>query len=1061
MNSNLELVRKIPRAWQMLLPVVVLAFYGGLANAQTVEEDSTEIEESEAIEEIVTTGSRIRRNTFTSMSPLQVIDGETSRDLGLVDTADLLRQTTVVQGQQINTGLSTSAGILSDSGPGSSTASLRGLSAGRTLVLVNGRRLAPAGVGGAPSAPDLNLVPGSLIDRVDVLLDGASSVYGSDAVAGVVNVILRSDFDGLQLDAFQSFSGLENDGLDQQVYSATWGVNDDRGFIGFAAEYASTHGAAERDLANFYEPYAGNCLSTYFQGQSGEIYDACGGSFGAGAASTSAFGFLGYDGTSQLAGLPPGFFPTPIAADLLSPDSVNGAALLLFPEELTAAFAPDFQRATLFSVGEFSPGWYGDATAYFEASHSARRTETNTSGQDRVRLPGGYPLSDFGGLPSTLYFLSRQERETEVSQTRVTTGLRGDLPGFDGFGSLSNWGYDTYISYSRSNGNDSLAGLQFLPRLEQTLTNTRIDPVLGPVCDPRIVVGEGQTVTCRPLNFFDPNFLLNGRFTDPEDNAYLFPNRITNTVVEQAIFQGFITGEMFDIPWGGPASLVLGFEYRDDRIRTNTDAGAAAGDFRGFSGDPGSNGTRYLQEVFTEIDLPLVTDRTGIQELSVNLAARHTDEEFFGAETTHRVQLQYAPVEWLRVRATTGTSFRAPNLGEQFGGRVTGFADPLDPCRPPGVTVPFVDHDNDPNTPDIRLYNPALETRDQSVIDNCLNGGGPFGLEATDPFSLGIRGLGTQNPVFFGAPTMVASGSNPELKAETSTADTIGLVFEQPWTDAFDLRFSATWFQIEIDDEVDQLSAQTIVGRCYNSIGLVDPTCMNVTRDPRDPLDDTSGEVSFISALNQNLGTQVAEGIDYNLDFSTEFSAFGIASPFNYNLLIFATQSKTQTGEEFRATEIFVNDDLREYGNPEWRVNLTNVLEVGDWSFLWQARYIDAQIEDNDDPEDSTASGFNPCVQAGDTFVDFPDQDPTTGIPNGGRCRSFDNVDDYIVHDVSASWRLESWTLRLGITNVFDEAPPLTNNNSLFSTTANGAGVGGVGYDLRGRTVFLNVSTGL
>ena len=170
-------------------------------------------DEDEARQErVVVTGSRLARDEYSSVSPLQVIDGDTARDLGLVDASDLLGQTTVVQGQQTTTGLSTSAGLLSDNGPGSATASLRGLDAGRTLVLINGRRLAPAGVRGAPSAPDLNLIPGSLIERVDVLLDGASSVYGSDAVAGVVNYILRTDFDGLQLDAFYTDPEMRGNG---------------------------------------------------------------------------------------------------------------------------------------------------------------------------------------------------------------------------------------------------------------------------------------------------------------------------------------------------------------------------------------------------------------------------------------------------------------------------------------------------------------------------------------------------------------------------------------------------------------------------------------------------------------------------------------------------------------------------------------------------------------------------------------------------------------------------------------------------------------------------------
>jgi len=812
------------------------------------------------------------------------------------------------------------------------------------------------------------------------------------------------------------------------VISATWGVNDDRGFIGFAAEYAYTEGFAERDLAKFYSPYAGDCRSALQQGASGALYERCTGSFGAGAVLTSGFGFHGFDGTTQVPGMPPGFFPIEVTADLLTPGSAGGQALLLFPEELGAAFAPDFKRTTLFTVGEFSPGWYGDATAYFEGSWASRETTTNSAGQGVVELPGDYPLGNFGGLPATMFFNDNFIRTTEVSQTRVTAGLKGDLPGMD-VGSLSNWTYDTYVNYSRSNGADAISGISYFPRLEQTLSNTRLDEDTGEiVCDPRTIPGEGQQVICRPLDFFDPTFIWTGRFPDPDDNAYLFPNRMTNTIVEQTTVQGFITGELFDIPTGGPTSLVLGFEYREDTISTDT---GLTGEFHGFSSDPGSNGKRSLRESFIELDVPLLLDRKFAQELSLNLAARRTDENNFGEEDTYRIQAQWAPVDWFRIRGTKGTSFRAPNLGEQFGGAVTGFSDPGDPCRPSSLFMPYIDHDDDPLTPPQRVYNPDLETRDQDVIDNCLNGGGPFGIPATNPYALGVRGLDGPNPSFLGAPTLVASGSNPELTAETSTAETVGIVFEQPWTDRFDLSFSATYFDIEINDEVDQLTAFTIVARCYNSVGLVDATCQYITRDPRDESDDTSGDISFISALNQNLGTQVAEGIDYNIDFNMDFSAV------NYNLIVRATQSKTQTEEEFRATEIFLDDDLNEFGNPEWRVNLTNIFEYGDWRFLWQTRYIGAMIEDNDDPEDGTSSFFDPCMQADDA-----------------PCFWYDNVGSYRVHDFSTAWRGDLFMVRFGVTNVFDDAPPLTNNNSLGS-------LGGIGYDFRGRTVFLNVTAAL
>lgn len=1030
MSQPFEFKRKL------LYTAIVASLTAGLsmphALAQTTPqpedpEATEEVVEEEKTERIVVTGSRVARAEFSSASPVQVIDGEFARDLGLVDAADLLAQTTVVQGQQFTTGVSTSAGLLSDSGPGSATASLRGLNPGRTLVLVNGRRLSPAGVRGAPSAPDLNLIPGSLIQRVDVLLDGASSVYGSDAVAGVVNYVLRSDFDGLQVDLFTT-SPQTVDGGGQDVISATWGLNTDKGFMGFAVEHSRSDGFNERAFADFYRPYAGICKSDITQGASGEIYESCGGAFGAGA--FSGAGFIGYEEGRNEPGLPPNFYPIPFSSDLLLPTSVNGQALLLWPEELDAAFAPDFERTTFYTYGEYAPGWYGDATTYFEASWGSRDTATNTSGQGNVRLTADYPLGNFG-REGTLYYNNRFINNTEVAQTRIIGGIKGDIPALEGVGSLSNWTYDSYYSYSRSSGQDTVQGIPFFPRLEQTLNNTSVDPVTGEAsCAPRTVAGVSQTVTCRPLNFLDPTFIFTGRFPDEADNEYLFPNRLTNTIVEQSVFNAFIAGEIFELPSGFPASLVVGVEYREDKIRTDTDAGASGGDFQGFLGDPGSNGERWLKEGFVELDLPVLADREYVSDLSFNLAGRYTEEENFGEETTYRIQGQYAPVEYLRVRGSVGTSFRAPNLGEQFGGRVTGFADPNDPCRVPGLTVPPV------GDPPVRNYDPELENRQQVVLDNCLNGGGPFNIPATDPFSLGTRGLGTDSTVFFGAPTRVASGSNPNLEAETSKAITYGLVFEQPWSDKFELNIAATYYDITIDNEVNQLTASTIVNRCYNSVGLTDATCGFLTRAPRLPNDETTGEVTFVEALQQNLGQQRVEGIDYNVEFSTDFAAFNLEDRINYDLIVRATKSLTQEEEEFRVTETFLNNRLREYGNPEWRVNLTNVIGVGDWTFLLQSRYISTMIEDNDDPFDLVTSGLNPCVQAGDT-----------------PCIQLDNLEPYWVHDATVAWRADNMIIRFGVSNVLDDAPPLTNNNSLGS-------LGGLGYDIGGRTVFGNVTIG-
>ncbi len=1028
---------------------------GGVAYAQTTETvidpvtgEEVLVELDTAIDDqfedegdtIVVTGSRLRRTEFTSASPLQVIDGEFARDLGLVDAADLLGQTTVVQGQQITTGLSTSAGNLSESGPGSATASLRGLNPGRTLVLVNGRRLAPAGVRGAPSAPDLNLIPGTLIQRVDVLLDGASSVYGSDAVAGVVNYVLQNDFEGFQIDAFATIPQLPGNAGHQEVFSAKAGVSNDKGFMSLAVEHSRTAGYAESALSDFYSPYGGGCRSSVTLGASGTIYnpDRCTGSFGAGAVSGSPFGFLAYEQGAAVDGLPANFVPIGITAGLIQPDNLDGQRLLLFPEELNAAFAPDFNRTSIFAFGEYDTGLYGDMTAYFEASHAQRETETNTAGQGNVRLTEDYLFNPFTSA-ATLYFQSQFVNDTNVAQTRIIGGLKGDLPFFEKAG-LKNWAYDTYMSTSRSSGQDSVSGVPYFPRLEQTLANTHLDPVTGePVCDSRSIPAVAQTIECRPLNFLEPSFIFTGRFADPDDTAYLFPNRLTDTIVKQTVFSGYLSGDLFDIPTGGTIVAGFGAEWREDEIETRT---SLAGDFQGFFNDPGSNGARSLTEFFGEIEIPLVKGKKGIEDLSLNLAGRHTNESNFGSAETYSIKGQYAPTDWLNFRATYGTSFRAPNLGEQFGGRVTGFGNPADPCRTPGITVPFTDFDNDPTTPNTRNYDPTLEARTQVVLDNCLNGGGPFAIPATNPFNLGIRGLGGTNPVFFGAPTRVASGSNPDLRPETSKAISIGGTFDQPWTDAFDFKLAISYFEITIEDEVNALTARTIVNRCYNSAGLTDPTCAFLTRDPLDPADDTTGEISFVSALNQNLGDQIVEGIDYNAEFGFEHQPSFLDEPVEYNLIARATQSLTQTVEEFVVAGIIVNDQLGEYGNPEWRLTLTNTLRWNDFSFLWQSRFLDSQIEDNDPllRNERVTTFFSRCVQA-----------EGRGTAAAPTCTQFDDLASYWLHNASVSFARDSYVLRAGVNNVFNTAPPLTQNNDLGN-------LGGIGYDIGGRTFFVNAT---
>ena len=232
----------IPR-FGKLLGLVILAFSISVfgqddSDDEDDSESSEEVTEEEAIEadtdsaqedggvaggddieEVVVTGSRLKRSTYTSISPLQIIDAEVSREAGLVDSEEILQKSVQASGAQID---STYVGYVLDNGPGAATVDLRGLSSDRTLILINGRRVAPAGVGGAPSSPDVGLVPGILVQDYELLLDGASSIYGSDAIAGVGNVILRKDFDGLEVSLYGSQYQEAND-TDYSNMAVTWG----------------------------------------------------------------------------------------------------------------------------------------------------------------------------------------------------------------------------------------------------------------------------------------------------------------------------------------------------------------------------------------------------------------------------------------------------------------------------------------------------------------------------------------------------------------------------------------------------------------------------------------------------------------------------------------------------------------------------------------------------------------------------------------------------------------------------------------------------------------------
>jgi len=989
-------------AMGVLVAGMAPAAYAQPSDDQTAEE--TDEDETKEEDKIVVTGSRIRRDEFTSASPIQVIDGEEARAAGLIDTTELLQQSTVAQGAQIDSGLSTVSGALTTSGPGSASISLRGLAnpvtgRTRTLVLVNGRRLAPAGVEGAPSNPDTNLIPGSLIERVEILLDGASSVYGSDAIAGVTNIILRSDFEGLELDAFLSVP--EIGAGESQTYTATWGISNDRGFMGFAAEYTDTAAINTSDRDWLPRPGGTKCELDVEKGPNDELFTGCSATLSGFLAFTSFGNVISTPGESNI-GIP-GF-----SSINLPPFNESGfgtgtfAPTNSFPQDEERTYLAPQERYSIYSFGNYSLGLYGDMEAFYEASYGTRSTSVQRFGQSVIDVPTANPFNPFGE-DVLVVALNKFRTVTEVDQLRLIGGVRGDLP-FLEFGGVGDWTYELSGSYSRSVGFSNRPGL-FNELTVANVLNTSFTNSNGVVeCDPLGVApidsfGVFSPLECVPLNFLSHKFLTTGRFETDAENDHAFADRTSRTKVEQTLFSGYATGVLAALP-AGPMSAVVGAEFRVDSLDTQTDFITRSGSALGFFSDVGTIGDRSLLETFFEVEVPVLSGLPLAEDLSFNFAARWTEEENYGANWTYRVQGLYRPVDWFTIRATYGTNFRAPDTGEQFGNGQVGFAPAgIDPCLVPITAINSATND----------YDPALDERSATVIANCI-------LAGVDPTSLGLLNPGTPNLAFQNPSTRTGNAGNPDLDPETSRAWTAGFVFQQPFVDAVDVRFAATYFNYSLQDQVTPLSSSNIVGTCYASNNLSSQTCGLITRDPN------SGFITFINANSVNLGEVTSVGFDLNAEVSHEINYISGVDPIFVRLSGNATRS-LENDQDLLGD---FDSNLGELGFPRWQANGSVTVAWRDFSFFWRTRFLDNMEIDNT---------------------------PFAGVQCTG-CIDKTFIEEYFVSDVSLTYATDTWQIRAGVTNVFDIAPPLVDD----SIGGPDNFVNGLGHDGDGRGYFLNVS---
>ena len=867
---------------------------GNVALAQSTEAQAAPPTSQEAIlQEVVVTGSRIRRDTYSSSQPIDVLTPSSAAAQGYGDVTSLLQSSTIAAGSPQITAASSSA-FVQNGGAGAETLSLRGLGPTRTLVLLNGRRAGPAGVSGQVSSFDFNVLPLSVIERVEILKDGASSIYGSDAVAGVVNIITKKG-DGGTVDAYVSQPGTS--GGDETRFSASWGKSFERGNFRVTADYFSQGELKQGDRSYFkcgeqyifypnsgpradvIDPRTGNYRCSDLLWGQVWIYDYqdSGGNVPRGAKAQYDYdgdlgnyipGFAVDPTNPDFMVTPPGWFP--VAYDRAS-DAVANAD---HPFQDGSSLIPKIERMTLYADGQFAIN--ENVVAYGEVLLNRRKTNINDYRQFWTYIYNedffaGSSLSEgWTGAQwlSPTPITDHNDKEVTVDYQRYVGGLRGDLS--------SGWNWDVSVQYSSSDGeyvddqiyDDSIADNWFAS-----------DSCVG-------TFSSVRGAPCVDVPWLDPAFLAGE--VSPEVRAFLFGTEKGKTTYDQWSIEASVSGTVFEMP-AGPLGVAFGAHYQEDKLNDTPGDITLARNAWGTSSAGITKGDDKTTAVFAEFEVPLLRDKPMVEDLTVNLSGRYTDVDSYGSDDTYKVGVNWAFTPSWRLRASQGTSFRTPALYELYLADQTSSIGQrnIDPCINWGDAL-------------------AAGDISQNLADNCA-----------------AAGLA---PDFVGGSitaTVITGGGLGVLDAETSTNRTVGLV----WTPQFaNLNVSVDYFDIKVKGEVDQLGAGQIVYGCYNSdFYPTDPLCDLFDRSGlNDGIDNVMD--SFI-----NIATQTNKGYDISAMYRVDLAG---------GALTLETQH-TFTTEDKRGLFADTVEDLKgTFGHPEWVGHLNATFERGPWTFFWGANFI-------------------------------------------------------------------------------------------------------------------------
>jgi iron complex outermembrane recepter protein len=963
---------------------------------------------------------------MTSTSPVQIVTAEDIKVGGRADITDVINNLPQIFSNTLGQDLGNRTSGLATAG-GVATADLRGLGPNRTLVLVNGRRL---GVGSPNTAiqspaPDLDQIPSALLERVDVITGGASAVYGSDAVVGVVNFILKQKFEGFQIDyqtgqnwhrndnsfvrarlaeaGLTPTSGTSRDGKGQSL-TLLAGTNfaDGKGNITAYFGYLSAEPVAsgQRDF--------GGC-----QLNANDALDGadCGGSSNSnffqlrGAPASEAFSVVGdqfvlRSDAASGAAIPPKVFNSQRFI-YMGRDNKRYSAGFLGHVELNDYAQPYFELTFMNdkSQQEIAPsGLFRDSNPLDPfTNYNINCSNPFLSAQQAAILCTPAQIAADAATPGSASANVRIGRRNvegggrqaffEHTNYRGVVGLKGELG--------QTWNYDAYAQYYYTqffNSNDRFFDFQRITNALQ---------VTGTAASPQCISGA----SCVPYNIFRDGGVVQDQLDYLYSPGTAYGNAIQRTV------HADITGELgqyhIQSPWSAEGVAVnVGYEHRSEQLRFRPDSAETGGLLSGFGGAPVpiDNG-QSVNEGFIEIRAPLIQDKPGVKELLFDAGFRRSDYSIVGAVSTHKFELQYAPVDDFRLRASFQRAIRAPSIIELFNPQIIGqIGFGADPCAPT-----------------INAANQLIPAT--ATLAQCQNSG-----VTAAQYGNG----GTSNTIPQGTANQLTQlqGGNPDLKSEEGDSYTIGLTFRPHWVPR--LTGSIDYYHIKIDGIVGAISAQTIMNNCLSSGAQA--FCNELTRSPANGglNGATVAGGGYIRQTNINIGQSEISGVDLQMNYkwpvAPRWGTLGFALNGAWQQAVKTTQLPGTPA--FDCVGLFGPTCARL--SPKWRHTLRTT-----WLTPWKLdvsatwRFLGSMKLDSNDNDPQLHFSVFPAFN---TF--------NARLPSAS----------YL--DLSASWNAtKNIELRGGINNLFDKDPPIVT----AELTAGGAANSYEIYDGLGRQLFVGM----